>query len=54
MIINVPIRWNIVNLSPRMINEKKAETMGVNERIILAFPISRYVRLLYQRNKLTP
>ena len=54
MIINVPIRWNIVNSSPSRIKEKKAETIGVNERITLAFPISRYVRLLYQRNRLKP
>ena len=51
MIINAPIRWNIVKSSPK---EKMAETIGVNERITLAFPISRYVRHLYQRKRLTP
>ena len=33
-------RWNIVKISPRIIQEKKADTIGVNELTILAFPIS--------------
>ena len=47
IMINVPIRWNIVNTSPRIINENKAETIGVNERTTLAFPISIYVFRIY-------
>ena len=39
MTMRVPNRWNIVKTLPRIIQAKKADTIGVKELMILAFPI---------------
>lgn len=52
--ITVPIKWNIVKVSPNKIKEKNAEIIGVNEMTMAAFPISIYVNVLYHTYKESP
>ncbi len=52
--IIIPIKWNIVKVSPKKMKEKNDEIIGVNEITILAFPISINVSVLYQAYKASP
>ena len=48
------MRWKGVISSPRIIQEKKAEEIGVKDIINPAFPICRKDNVLYQNNRENP
>jgi hypothetical protein len=47
----VPIKWKIVNISPKIKNAKTAVNIGIGDTITEAFETSIYDRLLYQNNR---